>query len=209
MTKRILISLAIIGAVSAIVVGATTAYFSDTETASGNTFTAGTLNLQVGNDDPCTEHITISNIAPGFEMKKKYAIKNTGTIDGRLSISFSAITNKENGRTEPEIEAGDEYGPLDGELGEYLRVSIRVYDPSEGRGWGWAPGPSHVLNKMRDDWHTKQLTEVLPNNPPGLLTAGEDDQYVEIGFTLPEDVGNIVQSDSVEFDIIFKLEQVH
>ena len=47
--RKILISLAIIGAVSAIVVGATTAFFSDTETSSGNTFTAGAIDLKVDN----------------------------------------------------------------------------------------------------------------------------------------------------------------
>ena len=49
MSKRILISLSIIGVVAAIVIGATTAYFSDTETSSGNTFTAGAIDLKVDN----------------------------------------------------------------------------------------------------------------------------------------------------------------
>ncbi|MCX6764459.1 MAG: TasA family protein [Candidatus Nealsonbacteria bacterium] len=48
--KKIILSLAIIGAASAIAVGGTIAYFSDTETSTGNTFTAGSLDLrfQVG-----------------------------------------------------------------------------------------------------------------------------------------------------------------
>jgi len=48
--NRILISLAIIGAVSAIVIGGTISYFSDTETSSGNTFTAGSIDLKVDNE---------------------------------------------------------------------------------------------------------------------------------------------------------------
>jgi len=47
--KKVLISLSIIGAVAAVVVGATTAYFSDTETSTGNTFTAGSIDLKVDN----------------------------------------------------------------------------------------------------------------------------------------------------------------
>jgi len=43
--KRILISLSIIGVVSAFAIGGTIAFFSDTETSTGNTFTAGTLDL--------------------------------------------------------------------------------------------------------------------------------------------------------------------
>ena len=38
--KKILISLAVVGAVGAVVAGATGAFFSDTETSTGNTFTA-------------------------------------------------------------------------------------------------------------------------------------------------------------------------
>lgn len=49
--KKILLSLAIIAAAGAIVVGATTAYFTDTETSTGNTFTAGEINLKI--DSTC------------------------------------------------------------------------------------------------------------------------------------------------------------
>jgi predicted ribosomally synthesized peptide with SipW-like signal peptide len=49
MNKKILISLSVIGAVAAIAVGGTIAYFSDTETSTGNTFTAGSLDLKVDN----------------------------------------------------------------------------------------------------------------------------------------------------------------
>ncbi len=49
--KKIIFSLAIIAAIGAIVVGATTAYFSDTETSTGNTFTAGNLDLKI--DSTC------------------------------------------------------------------------------------------------------------------------------------------------------------
>ncbi len=45
--KKILISLSIMAAAAAIVIGATTAFFSDTETSTSNTFTAGSLDLKV------------------------------------------------------------------------------------------------------------------------------------------------------------------
>jgi len=47
--KKIFVSLAIIGAVSAAVIGATRSFFSNTETSTGNTFTAGGIDLKVGN----------------------------------------------------------------------------------------------------------------------------------------------------------------
>lgn len=48
--KKILLSLLSIGAVAVVAVAATGAFFSDTETSTGNTFQAGTLDLQVDNE---------------------------------------------------------------------------------------------------------------------------------------------------------------
>ncbi len=52
MNKKILISLGVIVFASAVIIGATGAFFSDTETSTGNTFTAGSIDLKV--DD--TQH---------------------------------------------------------------------------------------------------------------------------------------------------------
>lgn len=52
MNKKILVSLSVIGAVAAIAVGGTIAYFSDTETSTGNTFTAGSIDLKI--DSQCS-----------------------------------------------------------------------------------------------------------------------------------------------------------
>lgn len=49
--KRIILSLCVIAAAAAVVVGATTAYFSDTETSTGNVFTAGGIDLKI--DSTC------------------------------------------------------------------------------------------------------------------------------------------------------------
>ncbi len=51
--------------------GGTYAYYSDVENASDNTFESGTLNLQVGDVDPCTESISVSSLKPG----------DSGTVD--------------------------------------------------------------------------------------------------------------------------------
>src|SRR3989344_6724671 len=47
--KRIILSLSMIVFVGAVVIGATGAFFSDTETSTGNTFTAGAIDLGVDN----------------------------------------------------------------------------------------------------------------------------------------------------------------
>ena len=47
--KKILRSISVIGITAAVVLGATMSYFSDRETSTGNIFTAGTIDLEIGN----------------------------------------------------------------------------------------------------------------------------------------------------------------
>src|SRR3989344_742543 len=48
--KRILLGLSLIAAVAAVVVGATTAFYGDTETSTGNVLAAGSIDLGVDNE---------------------------------------------------------------------------------------------------------------------------------------------------------------
>ena len=63
--KKILTSLAVIAVVGAIVAGATSAFFSDTETSAGNTFTAGSIDLKIDhvyqsyNNEVCEEQCDV------------------------------------------------------------------------------------------------------------------------------------------------------
>ncbi|MDO8569266.1 MAG: TasA family protein [bacterium] len=55
--KKILLSLSMIVFVGAVVIGATGAFFSDTETSTGNTFTAGAIDLGVDNTSYYNGHL--------------------------------------------------------------------------------------------------------------------------------------------------------
>src|SRR3989344_1588545 len=47
--KKIILSLSMMAAIAVVAVGATGAFFSDTETSTGNTFTAGAVGFQIDN----------------------------------------------------------------------------------------------------------------------------------------------------------------
>lgn len=64
--KKILLSVLTISLVGAVAIGATGAYFSDTETSTGNTFTAGTIDLMVNSENPWTTSGVIGgDVKPG------------------------------------------------------------------------------------------------------------------------------------------------
>ena len=48
--RKILLSVLLIGIVAVVAIGASRAFFSDTETSSGNTFTAGAIDLKIDNE---------------------------------------------------------------------------------------------------------------------------------------------------------------
>lgn len=61
MNKKIVMSLSVIAAVSAVVIGGTGAFFSDSETSTGNTFTAGAIDLKVDSEQHYNGHECIPN----------------------------------------------------------------------------------------------------------------------------------------------------
>ncbi len=122
--KRILASLVMIVLASSTAIGATRAYFSDTETSTGNTFTAGSLNLTVdGNDGVNRVKWTLANLVPGNQPTGKFVLANTGSVAGYLDLESIAITSHENGIIEPEAQAGDTTDPK-GELEDVLGMTM-------------------------------------------------------------------------------------
>lgn len=189
------------------------AIFTDTEKVGENRLQAGTLDLDLGST--ASVKIQVSDMKPGDDTGYyKWKLKNTGTLPGRLYVEFRILANNENGVNEPEAKAGDEGEP--GELGQYLKYVI-----------GWGPYGWSVPSKLKGEWQTGPPH---PWGTPGL--NGLDGQTYEYGILQPgEEIGffmklsldsdlkawdgtkwiniddNIIQGDSVEFEIIFHLDQ--
>ena len=105
--NKIIMSLLIIGTIMGIAGAGTWAYFSDTEQATGNTFTAGTLDLQVNGLEGFIPY-AVGNLKPGETRgTPTYAIKNVGSLPGTLSYKVTNVVTNENGVIEPEANAGD------------------------------------------------------------------------------------------------------
>jgi predicted ribosomally synthesized peptide with SipW-like signal peptide len=75
-------------------IGGAFAYFTDTETASSNTFTAGYMDLLINGANDPSGIITVANMAPGKETGD-YLIrfKNDGSLAGTISYDV-AITGE-------------------------------------------------------------------------------------------------------------------
>ena len=88
MRKLILLNLVLIGVVGALFAGASTfAYFSDDGNSTANTFTAGTLDVQLSNDgvagwadDVAGTWVTPPTWAPGDSIEDTLTFRNVGTV---------------------------------------------------------------------------------------------------------------------------------
>lgn len=105
MNKRIVLSsLSLISSV-ALVAGATFAFFSDTETSSGNTFTAGTLDLKVNDHDVVGTLVTLTAKPSEDTQPEIIELKNIGTNGGIADLHFTNVVNTGGTNTEPECIA--------------------------------------------------------------------------------------------------------
>jgi predicted ribosomally synthesized peptide with SipW-like signal peptide len=203
MNKKILISLCIIGAVAAIAVGGTIAYYNDTETSSGNIFTAGTLNLQVGDSDPTGWNFQIGDIKPGDSGFQEVILQNTGSLDGYLHITFANLINDEMGCTEPEGQPEgiditcENPGPNQGELAQNLDVLIYLDEDTSGT---FTLGTDTLI-------YQGKVKGVLQGDIFNYLLAKSVSKKFRIEWKVDSSVGNIVQSDKTGYDIVFELTQ--
>ncbi|RLI40290.1 hypothetical protein DRO69_13110, partial [Candidatus Bathyarchaeota archaeon] len=152
--------------------------------SSGNTFTAGTLDLKVdGQDDPGA-YFTVEDVKPGDSDSVTITLSNVGSVTGEAYIHIVLVTDDENGLTEPEQELDDD--ETDGELDENLDITITVDEQQIATG---------------------KLADIVCHNYLIDELAGETSIDVTISWSVSSDVGNIIQSDKCVFNIVFSLEQ--
>lgn len=115
---NILKSLFIAAAALALVGGVTYAFFSDTATSTGNTFSAGTLDLKLSDLDQSVQNTidaswTGSDMAPGGSaVSGTVQLRNTGTV----------LANH------AEVQAANTCTDASGDMDEYLEITSLSYD---------------------------------------------------------------------------------
>lgn len=87
--KRILISVMALVLVIGLVGAGAFAYFSDTETSTGNSFTAGTLDLTLA--ESAGAPITLGNMKPGDSASGTITVTNIGSLTGKLYATANYV----------------------------------------------------------------------------------------------------------------------
>ena len=87
MGKRILITIAAIGALTLLAAMAGLAVFTDQETIGANAFDTGTVDL---NTAPVTALVTFTGMAPGDSVTNSLVVSNDGSLEFRYAFSSTA-----------------------------------------------------------------------------------------------------------------------
>ena len=222
--KKILISLMTIAVVGILIGGGVYAYFSDTETSTGNTFTAGTLNLALTDDAPDAtdgEDATwvVAALVPGASGGgERLTINNNGSADGYLDLSGIGVVNAENyDANTDEAEATMDADTSDltggGELGGDLLVQIWL-DANNDGAVGGAGGtlteesiyPAAAIG-VADPGVTGVLDDIAASyDLDKALTAGST-TYIALQYSLPSSSNNTIMGDSATLSFTVELDQ--
>lgn len=213
--KKILISLSIVGAAAAIAIGATTAFFSDTETSTGNTFSAGTIDIAIDQQNPWTSHYSVGDLKPGETGNINFDITNVGqnpvnvskTLTNIAGTGGAAIFNcgAYSASSEPECVA--ENGVPNDDVASKIvyDLSVEVYaSPASTTPIWW--------QEIYNVGEGKSLTDVYGANGGGYVALGMipvgGHMKVTQSYHFNPNAGNEYQGDALSFDITIKGDQL-
>ncbi len=204
--KNITKLLVMIVAVAALAIGGTVAYFSDTETSTGNTISAGTIDISVDDQNPwSTTYLQkMSDLKPGESKTITFTMKNEGTNPAviRKTIGNFVSTPVMN---EPKCET------LNGGWNQSNKTCSLTSAEDISK---------MILYSMKVSVNDGADATVIPESwgitmedvkdlgvPLGTLLNAGDTMKVTQTYKLKEEADNLYQGDSLAFDIKLYAEQ--
>lgn len=191
-----------------LIAGGSWAYFSDTESSTGNTFTAGKLNLTVNtNDGSNTVVFTVTNANPDQSGAGTWTLVNPGNLGGYLDLENISVTNAENyDAATNEAEAVDDADTSDltggGELAANLDVVLFVDD---GAGVGTAN--NGIKDGSEVAVYSGKLGSIAGSYNQNLALGAGATSYISLTWSVGSGVNNTIMGDSATLNITFELGQ--
>jgi len=196
--NKIFLSIAIISTVGVIGGIGTFAYLSAQRQVEGSKFTAGTIDLDVSADGNKLEPFVIENMGENANISgtKTWTIKNTGTLPGRFLIRLQGLNNKDNGCNDQEKNAEPNCSTDDlGELGNVIDLKVAIDGEDK---------VSSTLATANEASIGTQWSGLTP-----IVLAANESRTITAHWAADEtSYGNEVQSDSVGFNLDFRLIQL-
>lgn len=203
LNKRIILSGLSIMASLAIMGGATFAFFSDQASSTGNTFGAGSLDLQIDDSneptpvDNVTATFNMPSIAPGDKSSQEISFHNNGTVSiAEIAMGLTS-TN-----TDPDADASDIRNVLN------LQV-VAGGTASEGDCTGGTDVTSAIDTAVGNGTGPLTMAELNGDTYDSLPIplAASANGKVCIQVALDDDAGDVYQGDSASASFVFDAHQ--
>jgi predicted ribosomally synthesized peptide with SipW-like signal peptide len=190
MQKTILVSLVTIGLLASVIGVGTYAFFSDTETSTGNTMTAGSLDLYLNNQNPWAGAIvTLADMKPSKTMPTFSVNVRVEDNPGVVYKMIKDVVCEGNLHPEPEL-ASDPTDTIN-DLQNVTWFDLKV------RGIECLSGDEYKVGQLVGQWIKL-----------GAVTAGEV-VPVEESFHMDATAGNEYQGDKCTFTEEYRVEQTN
>lgn len=227
--KRLLISLMTITLVAALIGGGIYAAFSDIEASTGNTFTAGTLDLTetvsgsytgsgtytvTAGGNGINGNVVFEELAPGENGEIIWTLQNLGNIDGTLTVTLTRTADNDNGINEPEDAADGNPldsldGTADGDLDDYMTVEILA--DLDGDDTYETTIQASAVGGLETICPTVDVPVTIINADAMAAAGGEDTVKIKLTWSIADPIvgvdDNIIQGDGVQLDLNFSLNQ--
>ena len=203
--NRIMNSLLTIGVLSAVIIGGTMSFFSDSEISVNNTFTAGTIDIAVDGENPWQGTFDWEDIKPGKEFEMSFNITNVGENPLKLWKIIKCMQYDDNGIIEPEQAWYDDNGVVE----KNDLDSAIVYEMYVDGNLVVSKEAGITMDQVKDNYIglVKLDQPFTPDNGDGILQPNDSVLVVQRYF-MKEDTGNWAQSDKMTFVIEIEARQV-
>ncbi len=223
MDAKMLTAILVAGLVATMAGAGIYAYFSDTETSSGNTFTAGTLDLKVSHSStgPWTDGVTatwtLSNMKPGDKTPTASVFfRNFGSIKSstmEITCDYSVVeeANPAESDTDPYTNEHPD------EMAKYMVITSMWYR-NDQLNINCLTGHDEYSGETKEDWKVSdtdgdgRITLYDLKMDPLVNLPSPDTQpylYTQLDMKIKfnEDAGNEFQGDIFNLTMIFTLKQ--
>ncbi len=208
--KRILLSLMTLALVSAAAFGATRAYFSDTETSVGNTFSAGTIDIGVDDENVWTKNFQMEDMKPSQTDYIDFIVRNLGTNPVNVFKKLDKVVTDDGVMSESECtENGGIWDDDACNITSYTEKndidSVILYDLKAEL---FNKGDQMVWWQALYDGKDETVADIKNNNMfLGMIPAG---WYMKVrqSYHMKPDTENWAQGDKMTFGIILTGEQL-
>jgi len=113
-----------VAVIIALVTTGTLAYFTDPEESTGNTFTAGTVDISADDENPWAKSYTVADIEPCYTGYITFTVKNVGTSD--VVVWKKLVVTAQEGGEHPESELAEDSGDTLNNLASWTFYDLAI-----------------------------------------------------------------------------------